>query len=67
MKIAYADCFSGISGDMFLASLLDAGLPLEVLQEGIGKLNLREKVELRLSETHKGILRASSAGSNRSP
>ena len=60
MKIAYADCFSGISGDMFLASLLDAGLPLEVLQEGIGKLNLREKVELRLSETHKGILRASS-------
>jgi uncharacterized protein (TIGR00299 family) protein len=60
MKIAYADCFSGISGDMFLASLLDAGLPLEVLQEGIDKLNLREKVELRLSETHKGVLRASS-------
>lgn len=60
MKIAYADCFSGISGDMFLASLLDAGLPLEVLQEGIDKLNLREKVELRLNETHKGVLRASS-------
>ena len=28
MKIAYADCFSGISGDMFLASLIDVGLPL---------------------------------------
>jgi uncharacterized protein (DUF111 family) len=27
MKFAYADCFSGISGDMFLVSLLDAGLP----------------------------------------
>jgi len=43
MKIAYADCFSGISDDMFLASLLDAGLPLEALQEGIDKLNLHEK------------------------
>ncbi len=26
MKIAYFDCFSGISGDMILASLLDAGV-----------------------------------------
>jgi uncharacterized protein (TIGR00299 family) protein len=60
MKIAYADCFSGISGDMFLASLLDAGLPLDTLREGISKLNLQEKVELRLSETRKGALRASS-------
>jgi uncharacterized protein (TIGR00299 family) protein len=59
MKIAYADCFSGISGDMFLAALLDVGLPLDVLQDGIQKLNLHEKVELRLSETHKGALRAS--------
>lgn len=59
MKIAYADCFSGISGDMFLAALLDARLPLEVLQEGIEKLKLPEQVELRLTETHKGALRAS--------
>ena len=58
MRIAYADCFSGISGDMFLAALLDAGLPLEVLQAGVAKLNLPEKVELCLSETHKGALRA---------
>jgi uncharacterized protein (TIGR00299 family) protein len=60
MKIAYVDCFSGISGDMFLAALLDAGLPLEVLQDGIEKLNLPEKVEVRLSEIHKGALRAAS-------
>ncbi len=58
MKIAYADCFSGISGDMFLAALLDAGLPFETLQAGIDALNLPEKVELRLTETHKGALRA---------
>lgn len=59
MKIAYADCFSGVSGDMFLASLLDAGLPLEVLQDGIAKLGLSERIELRLSEVHKCALRAS--------
>jgi uncharacterized protein (TIGR00299 family) protein len=58
MKIAYADCFSGISGDMFLAALLDAGLSLETLREGIEGLGLPEKVELRLTETHKGVLRA---------
>ena len=58
MKIAFADCFSGVSGDMLLASLLDAGLPLDVLQENIKKLNLPEKVELRLNEVHKGALRA---------
>lgn len=58
MKIAYVDCFSGVSGDMFLASLLDAGLPLEVLQQNIDKLNLPEKVQLKLTEVHKGALRA---------
>ncbi len=32
-KIAYLDCHSGISGDMFLGALLDAGLSLDVLKE----------------------------------
>ena len=59
MKIAYADCFSGVSGDMFLASLLDAGLPIDVLREGIDSLGLPEKIELKLTENHKGALRAS--------
>lgn len=58
MKIIYADCYSGISGDMFLAALLDAGLALETLQAGIDRLNLPEKVELKLTEVHKGALRA---------
>ena len=44
--IAYADCFSGVSGDMFLGALLDAGLELEQLQAEIEKLDL-EKYTLR--------------------
>jgi len=40
-KIAYADCFSGISGDMFLGALLDVGLKLEDLQAELAKLDLR--------------------------
>src|ERR1700687_6171240 len=33
MKLAYFDCFSGISGDMTLGALLDAGCDLERLRE----------------------------------
>ena len=40
MKIAYLDCFSGVSGDMFVGSLLDAGLPIEELRRIISGLNL---------------------------
>jgi len=32
MRIAYLDCFSGISGDMFLGAAVDAGVPLQKLQ-----------------------------------
>jgi pyridinium-3,5-bisthiocarboxylic acid mononucleotide nickel chelatase len=39
-KIAYLDCSSGISGDMFLATLLDAGLELEALLDELGKVPL---------------------------
>ncbi|MCH6559288.1 nickel pincer cofactor biosynthesis protein LarC [candidate division KSB1 bacterium] len=40
MKIAYFDCFSGISGDMILGALLDAGLDFELFQSELTKLNL---------------------------
>lgn len=42
MKIAYLDCHSGISGDMMLGALLDAGVPLEAIASGIESLGLPE-------------------------
>lgn len=39
-KIAYADCFSGVSGDMLLAALLHAGLDRGLLQAELEKLRL---------------------------
>jgi pyridinium-3,5-bisthiocarboxylic acid mononucleotide nickel chelatase len=40
MKSAYFDCFSGISGDMTLGALVDAGCPLELLREKLQSLQL---------------------------
>ncbi|MBW1763893.1 MAG: nickel pincer cofactor biosynthesis protein LarC [Deltaproteobacteria bacterium] len=38
MKRAYLDCFSGVSGDMFLGALIDAGLIFEELERVIRSL-----------------------------
>jgi uncharacterized protein (DUF111 family) len=40
VKVLYFDCFSGISGDMTLGALLDAGLPLDALKQAFGSLAL---------------------------
>jgi uncharacterized protein (TIGR00299 family) protein len=40
MTIAYFDCFSGVSGDMTLGALVDAGVPLEALRLELAKLGL---------------------------
>lgn len=42
MKILYFDCFSGISGDMTLAALIDLGLPRETLEMELAKLGLND-------------------------
>jgi len=39
-RVLYFDCFSGAAGDMILAALLDAGLPLEALQNALGSLGV---------------------------
>jgi len=50
MRIAYLDCFSGISGDMFLGALVDAGVPSALLEETVASLNVGARLEIsRLS------------------
>src|SRR3989338_1400389 len=41
MRIAYFDCFSGISGDMTIAAFLDAGLSMKTLTSQLAKLGLK--------------------------
>jgi pyridinium-3,5-bisthiocarboxylic acid mononucleotide nickel chelatase len=40
MKILYMDCFSGISGDMILGALVDAGLPADELIAAVNLLGV---------------------------
>jgi uncharacterized protein (TIGR00299 family) protein len=40
MKAAYFDCFSGISGDMTLGALVDAGCPLGLLRDELKGLGV---------------------------
>ena len=42
MKVAYFDCFAGISGDMTLGALVDAGLSFAALKSELDKLSVRE-------------------------
>ncbi len=52
MRIAYFDCFSGISGDMILGSLIDLGLMVEELKEDLAKLNL-SGYEIKVNKVEK--------------
>jgi uncharacterized protein (TIGR00299 family) protein len=46
MRIAYLECFSGMSGDMFLAALVDAGVPARLLEETVSGLDLGARLEI---------------------
>jgi pyridinium-3,5-bisthiocarboxylic acid mononucleotide nickel chelatase len=48
MRIAYLECFSGMSGDMFLGALVDAGVPARVLEETVAALNAAANLGARL-------------------
>ena len=63
MKLAYFDCFSGISGDMTLGALVDAGVSLELLRSELMTLKVpgwqisAEKVwKNGMSATHVRVL-----------
>ncbi len=46
MRIAYLECFSGMSGDMFLGALIDAGVPPRVLEDAVAALGLGARLEI---------------------
>lgn len=57
MRIAYFDCFSGISGDMVLGAVVDAGVPVGEIQRVIETLGLSE-CRLESREVRKNGFRA---------
>jgi uncharacterized protein (TIGR00299 family) protein len=46
MRIAYLECFSGISGDMFLGALVDAGMSPALLGRAVESLNVGARLEI---------------------
>jgi uncharacterized protein (TIGR00299 family) protein len=46
MRIAYLECFSGMSGDMFLGALVDAGVSARVLEETVAALGVGARLEI---------------------
>lgn len=57
MQIAYLDCASGVSGDMMLGALVDAGVELAEVQAGIDSLGL-PSCQLKIEEVKKKGFRA---------
>jgi len=56
VRVLYFDCFSGISGDMTLAALLDLGADFDRVRQAVQAMGLR--AELSLAETKKKGIRA---------
>jgi uncharacterized protein (TIGR00299 family) protein len=56
MRIAYLDCFSGISGDMFLGALIDAGVSPKLLEDTVALLN--SGAHLKISPVTRGGISA---------
>ena len=46
MRIAYLDCFSGISGDMFLGALVDVGVSPKLLEDTVAALDIGARLEI---------------------
>ena len=46
MRVAHFDCFSGISGDMVLGAVLDAGVPADAIRAALASLSLPIELEI---------------------
>ncbi len=46
MRIAYLDCFSGMSGDMFLGALIDGGVPAKLFEDTVAALSIGARLEV---------------------
>ncbi|MBT3190993.1 MAG: nickel pincer cofactor biosynthesis protein LarC [Verrucomicrobia bacterium] len=53
MSVLYYDCFSGISGDMNLAAMLDLGVDESHLRSELAKLTVSDEFELHVSAAAK--------------
>jgi uncharacterized protein (TIGR00299 family) protein len=58
MRIAYLECFSGISGDMFLGALVDAGVAPELLTKTVAALGLGDDTRLEISRVDRSGISA---------
>jgi hypothetical protein len=56
MTIGTIECFAGISGDMLLGALIDAGVPTELLQNAAAALQI--DAELRIRSVSRAAIRA---------
>src|SRR5260370_2965153 len=54
MKIAYFDCFAGISGDMTLGALIDSGADRALLDATVEALRLGDEVSIEVRHETRG-------------
>ena len=55
MRIAYLDCYCGLSPEMILGALIDCGLSVAKLQKELDKLKL-PKVKIKAEPAQKGVI-----------
>ncbi|HEY1895945.1 MAG TPA: nickel pincer cofactor biosynthesis protein LarC [Terracidiphilus sp.] len=73
MRIAYLDCFSGISGDMLLGAMVDAGVPLSLFSDTASALDVGATLEAHkvmrggLSATQVAVISSESAAPEPAP